>query len=77
MDDDRAVVVLDDDPTGVQTIHDIMVTTQWDEDSLSIACRQGWGFFILTNSRSFPQEEAVRNASRDIARNLIKRHLHN
>jgi len=71
-DDDRAVVVLDDDPTGVQTIHDIMVTTQWDEDSLyQLLAGKVRGFFILTNSRSFPQEEAVR-INRDIARNLIK-----
>ena len=71
-DDDRAVVVLDDDPTGVQTIHDIMVTTQWDEDFLyQLLAGKARGFFILTNSRSFPQEEAVR-INRDIARNLIK-----
>lgn len=27
----RKIIVLDDDPTGVQTVHDIDVLTQWDE----------------------------------------------
>ena len=27
------VMVLDDDPTGVQTVHDIAVVTDWREDS--------------------------------------------
>ena len=26
---DRKVVVLDDDPTGVQTVHDVSVYTDW------------------------------------------------
>ncbi len=31
---DRKIVVLDDDPTGVQTVHDISVYTDWDKDSM-------------------------------------------
>ena len=27
---DKKIVVLDDDPTGVQTVHDISVYTDWD-----------------------------------------------
>ena len=34
----RKIVVLDDDPTGVQTVHDISVFTGWDADSI----RQGF-----------------------------------
>ena len=30
----RKIVVLDDDPTGVQTVHDIYVYTDWTLDSL-------------------------------------------
>ena len=30
----RKFVVLDDDPTGVQTVHDISVFTNWDRDSI-------------------------------------------
>lgn len=57
----RKMVVLDDDPTGVQTVHDVSVFTGWDEDSL----RQGFAeekslFYILTNSRGFTAEETTR-----------------
>lgn len=48
------IVVLDDDPTGVQTVHDVSVYTDWEEETI----REGFleknpMFFILTNSRSF------------------------
>ena len=44
-------LVLDDDPTGVQTVHDVSVYTDWEEESI----RKGFEekesmFFILTNS---------------------------
>ena len=28
------IVVLDDDPTGVQTVHDISVYTNWEKESI-------------------------------------------
>jgi hypothetical protein len=53
------LVILDDDPTGTQTCHDIAVLTVWDHDELqrefSITKK---GFFILTNSRALPSAEA-------------------
>ena len=50
--DTKKIVVLDDDPTGVQTVHDVSVYTDWSLESL----RQGFSeknkmFFVLTNSR--------------------------
>ena len=30
----KKIVVLDDDPTGVQTVHDITVYTGWDKESI-------------------------------------------
>ena len=30
----KKIVVLDDDPTGVQTVHDITVYTGWDKQSI-------------------------------------------
>ena len=57
----RKIVVLDDDPTGVQTVHDIHVYTGWDEESI----RKGFLeennlFYILTNSRGFTEEETTK-----------------
>jgi uncharacterized protein YgbK (DUF1537 family) len=49
----RRLVVLDDDPTGTQTVADVPVLTAWGTDDLRWALRQDApGFFVLTNSRS-------------------------
>ena len=58
------LVVLDDDPTGCQTCHGIVILTDWDTPRLSAELRAtpaGSGFFILTNSRALhpPQARAL------------------
>ncbi len=64
------LVVLDDDPTGSQTVHDVPVWTDWSVDSLARAFREPFPlFFILTNSRSLPPEQAEA-LNRQIACNL-------
>lgn len=65
--DDKKIVVLDDDPTGVQTVHDISVYTNWEKDSI----RDGFLnkdklFYILTNSRGLTQAQ-TRAAHEEIA----------
>ena len=51
---DFKIIVLDDDPTGVQTVHGISVYTDWEEDTFKAGfLEKGGMFFILTNSRSF------------------------
>lgn len=57
----KKIVVLDDDPTGVQTVHDISVYTNWEKDSI----RQGFLeennlFYVLTNSRGFTAEQTTK-----------------
>lgn len=48
----RKIVVLDDDPTGVQTVHDISVYTNWDKESIEQGfLEENNLFYILTNSR--------------------------
>lgn len=55
----RVLVMLDDDPTGTQTCHDIAVLTVWDHDTLCKELRaDSSGFFILTNSRALPPDQA-------------------
>ena len=64
------VVVLDDDPTGTQTVHDIPVLTEWSHETLAAELRApGPGFYILTNSRAFPTAEACR-INREIGERL-------
>jgi len=69
---ERKVVVLDDDPTGTQTVYDVPVLTDWAVETLSAELRsEGRCFFLLTNSRSLPAAEAVR-INREIAQNLLR-----
>lgn len=50
----KKIVVLDDDPTGVQTVHDISVYTNWSKDSIEKGfAEDNKLFYILTNSRGF------------------------
>ena len=66
----RQIVVLDDDPTGVQTVHDVSVYTDWSPKSIREGFEEpGKLFFILTNSRSFTAEQTER-VHREIARNV-------
>lgn len=68
----RKIVVLDDDPTGVQTVHDVSVYTDWRRETLAQGLKEpGEMFFVLTNSRGFTEEETER-AHREIARNLAE-----
>jgi len=55
-----AVIVLDDDPTGTQTVHDIPVLTTWREEDLLTELERGTPlFYVLTNSRSLSAADAV------------------
>ncbi len=58
----KKLVVLDDDPTGVQTVHDVSVYTDWKKNLSAMALRKKKEamFFILTNSRSFSVEETTK-----------------
>ncbi len=64
------LVVLDDDPTGTQTVHGIDVLTEWSVPSLAAALADSRpAFFVLTNSRSLP-EPAAAALNAEIAANL-------
>jgi uncharacterized protein YgbK (DUF1537 family) len=64
------LVVLDDDPTGTQTVHGMPVLTTWPVGALEAELRNpGPGFFILTNSRSLPATAAA-SLGREIGANL-------
>lgn len=57
----RKMIVIDDDPTGIQTVRDVAVYTLWDDESIRHAFNEsGAMFFILTNSRSFSKERTER-----------------
>ncbi|KAF4253941.1 hypothetical protein KXV68_000978 [Aspergillus fumigatus] len=66
------LVVLDDDPTGTQTCHDIPVLAVWDVPTLIKEFQQDSpGFFILTNSRALPPLDAEK-LIRGICENVLE-----
>ncbi|KAL8239684.1 hypothetical protein R6Q59_016251 [Mikania micrantha] len=66
----KTLVVLDDDPTGTQTVHDVDVLTEWNVESLVELLRsRPKCFFILTNSRALSSDKASALIT-DICQNL-------
>jgi len=65
------IVILDDDPTGCQTIHNIPVLLTWDDVTIRKTLQDHDVFFILHNSRSMPDEEA-RKVNEDIVNALLR-----
>lgn len=54
------IAVLDDDPTGTQSVHGVPVLTTWESADLRAALTQpSTAFFVLTNSRSRSRLEAA------------------
>lgn len=54
----KSIVILDDDPTGTQTVYNLPVVTSWESSVLEKEIINSPVFFILTNSRSLQIEEA-------------------
>ena len=53
------LVVLDDDPTGIQTVHDCLLLTNWNAENLEKAfLDESPIFYVLTNTRSMTAELA-------------------
>ncbi|MGQ9770384.1 MAG: four-carbon acid sugar kinase family protein [Thermogutta sp.] len=66
------VVVLDDDPTGTQTVYDIPVITKWSVETLRRELvGPEPGFYILTNSRSLGPAESEA-LHRQLGQNLVE-----
>lgn len=66
----RTLVVLDDDPTGTQTVHNMPVITSWEQGLLADLFREEMPiFYVLTNSRSLNADKA-RDLITTIAQNL-------
>ena len=69
---DQKIVVLDDDPTGVQTVHDISVYTDWSEESIRAGFEEkNKVFYILTNSRGLTVSETTQ-VHQEIAKRVAK-----
>jgi len=64
------VIVLDDDPTGSQTVHSCLLLTRWDTETLKQGLQDAAPlFFILTNTRGMSAVEAS-ELTRQVCKNL-------
>lgn len=64
------LAVIDDDPTGTQTVHSVPVLASWSVETLATALQEDVPcFYVLANTRALPPEEATSRAE-EIASNL-------
>ena len=64
------IIVLDDDPTGSQTVHSCLLLTRWDVATLKMALADAAPlFFVLTNTRGLDAERAAA-VTREVCENL-------
>jgi uncharacterized protein YgbK (DUF1537 family) len=64
------IVVLDDDPTGSQTVHGCLLLTRWDVATLREALLDASPlFFVLTNTRGMGADQAAA-LTREVCQNL-------
>lgn len=68
----KVFIVLDDDPTGTQSVQDVPVLTCWQEDDFRWAFAQGASaIYVLTNSRSLSGKDAL-SISKDVVATALK-----
>jgi len=65
------LVVLDDDPTGTQSVADLPVLTGWGvDDFASVFATDAPAVYVLTNARSLGEDDA-RDRNHEVARNAL------
>ena len=66
------IIVLDDDPTGSQTVHSCLLLLKWDVETLVLGLEdESPIFFVLTNTRSLTPEAAAA-VTTEVCNNLQK-----
>ncbi|MGK7924095.1 MAG: four-carbon acid sugar kinase family protein [Spirulina sp.] len=70
MSDRPKIIVLDDDPTGSQTVHSCLLLMRWDVETLRLGLAdESPIFFILSNTRALTPEQAA-EVTREVTHNL-------
>lgn len=68
----KKIVVLDDDPTGVQTVNNVSVYTDWSVETLKQGFMEDKSiFFVLTNSRGLTVAQTTQ-AHKELAVNIYE-----
>lgn len=64
------IIVLDDDPTGSQTVHSCLLLLKWDVETLVLGLQDASPImFVLTNTRALSPEQAEA-VTREVCQNL-------
>jgi uncharacterized protein YgbK (DUF1537 family) len=64
------IIVLDDDPTGSQTVHSCLLLMRWDVETLRLGLADNSPiFFVLTNTRSLTPDKAA-SVTQEVCHNL-------
>jgi len=64
------IIVLDDDPTGSQTVHSCLLLLRWDVETLRLGLEDAAPiFFVLTNTRAMTAENALAT-TQEVCQNL-------
>lgn len=64
------IIVLDDDPTGSQTVHSCLLLMHWDVETLRRGLQdESPIFFVLTNTRALTPESAA-SVTKEVCQNL-------
>jgi uncharacterized protein YgbK (DUF1537 family) len=64
------IIVLDDDPTGSQTVHSCLLLMRWDVETLCLGLKDDSPiFFVLTNTRALTPAQAA-SVTRKVCHNL-------
>lgn len=67
----RKLIVLDDDPTGIQTVHGVSVYTDWSVESIKAGFMEKNSlFYLLTNSRALTDNQTTK-LHLELTRNVI------
>lgn len=67
----RKLIVLDDDPTGIQTVHGVSVYTDWSVESIKAGFMEKNSlFYLLTNSRALTENQTTK-LHLELTRNVI------
>lgn len=70
---EKLILVLDDDPTGIQTVHGLSVYMRWSVGLLRQIFEHDRLAYIQTNSRSLTEAEAV-DITRDVMQLAVEAH---
>lgn len=66
------IIVIDDDPTGSQTVHSCLLLTKWDVETLKLGLLdESPIFFILSNTRALTPEQAA-TVMQEVTHNLTE-----